>query len=94
MTKDILNAAHRLTVETIKSLPPAGTPAPTAWFLGPKAENRVFLAKLVKQAVAAHSDFRVDYAPKDPPFATKEAMCVFRGDPATRTDGIRPPIPI
>ncbi len=74
MTKDILNAAHRLTVETIKSLPPAGTPAPTAWFLGPKAENRAFLAKLVQQAVAAHSDFRVDYAPKDPPFATKEAM--------------------
>ena len=22
------------------------------------------------------------------------ALCVFRGDPATRTDGIRPPIPI
>ena len=24
----------------------------------------------------------------------RQADCVFRGDPATRTDGIRPPIPI
>ena len=27
-------------------------------------------------------------------FAPDAERCVFRGDPATRTDGIRPPIPI
>ena len=27
-------------------------------------------------------------------FGDVALICVFRGDPATRTDGIRPPIPI
>ena len=30
----------------------------------------------------------------DAAFSLINSGCVFRGDPATRTDGIRPPIPI
>lgn len=49
---------------------PPLTPAPTAWFLGPKAENHKHLQDLVAMAVDRHAGFRTAYAPDDPPFAT------------------------
>ncbi len=50
------------------------TPAPTAWFLGPKAENENHLCALFERAVARHSEFRRLYQPDDPPFATPEQL--------------------
>jgi glutamate/tyrosine decarboxylase-like PLP-dependent enzyme len=60
--------------KTIDDLPQPGSPAPTAWFLGPMAENQAFLTGLVGKAVAAHSEFRKEYGKNDPPFATKQQL--------------------
>lgn len=51
-------------------------PAPTAWFLGPEAENKEHLAELFDLAVERHSEFRRLYQNfmEDPPFATKKQL--------------------
>jgi glutamate/tyrosine decarboxylase-like PLP-dependent enzyme len=52
------------------------TPAPTAWFLGPRAENANHLADLVGRAVARHCAFRRLYNDHhdDPAFASEEQL--------------------
>lgn len=44
-----------------------GSNVPETWFLGPNAENREMMTDLVNQALNANYDFRIEYAPDDPP---------------------------
>lgn len=60
---------------------PASGIAPSAWFLGPKGENRETLGRLVATAIADHLAAREAYAPDDPGMLTPEA----RRDPAVTT---------
>lgn len=53
---------------------PPLVPSPTAWFLGPKAENRAHLTDLVTLAIDRHSQFRTRYQPTDPAFATPRQL--------------------
>jgi glutamate/tyrosine decarboxylase-like PLP-dependent enzyme len=73
---DKTNAAFARTNAELR-LPQAPlTPAPTAWFLGPRAENADHLSALLSRAVARHSEFRQLYNDHhdDPPFATDEQL--------------------
>ncbi len=45
---------------------------PEAWFLGPKAENKDILVKLVGEAVRRHCAFRLAFHPEDPVHITKQ----------------------
>lgn len=67
--------------DTRKPLPkfvhPTGL-APSAWFLGPKGENRATLTRLVATAIEDHLTARDAYAPDDPDMVSPDA----RRDPA------------
>lgn len=58
-------AASDLKLEDAKSL---GTPS--GWFLGPKAENKAVLLKLIADTIEEHCRFRLDYKPEDPVIIT------------------------
>jgi hypothetical protein len=49
-----------------------GLGAPGGWFLGPKAENKQILMKLIVEAIEAHCNYRTSYHPEDPVVITEE----------------------
>lgn len=52
------------------SLPGSGEP--TAWFLGPRAENRALLSELINAALKHIYEFRQSYLPGDPEVITEQ----------------------
>lgn len=48
----------------------ANPKSPSAWFLGPNAENEEALLSLAKTAISAHSKFRRDFQKGDPNFVS------------------------
>ncbi|WP_437614602.1 pyridoxal-dependent decarboxylase [Sorangium sp. So ce834] len=51
----------------------AGTRAPEAWFLGPKAENADELERLIVEAIRDHSFWRRNFHPQDPTHITEQS---------------------
>lgn len=49
-----------------------GLGAPAGWFLGPKAENKAVLHRLIASVIDEHCDFRTGYKPGDPTIITDE----------------------
>lgn len=90
--------------------PPFAAPrglAPSAWFLGPRAENEAFLAELVSDALAAHAQARRDYSDigDDPEFVRPEdpdapdparvaTRAALKQNLARLTDALRGSIPL
>src|SRR5438874_12875980 len=60
------------------SLAKRSTGIPQAWFLGPKAENKDLLLKLVRDAIEKHCDYRRKFHPEDPRYITDKQSKDYR----------------
>ncbi len=62
----VLSTRNAASIKRTLGLTPPGTHTPSAWFLGPNAENLDILKTMVGIVMDDHADARRSYAPNDP----------------------------